>query len=341
MARHTTLLTSMLILSAMTACGTRHQADSNGLNAAPGTHAAPAGNFQGAYAVWRDGRVIESGGQGLANNASGERNTLNTAFRAGSVTKPFTATAILMLAEQGKLTLEDPMKKHLPDWQNGALTLRHLLTHTSGIDDVERMASQFKGVRDSQDLYQRIKSLRIWGQPQVRFSYSSTNYLLLGVIVERVAGIGFDRYLDENVFRPLGMASSGIRFPMKGLPAGYAGGGGGQPAFPQESNEFPFSAGALYTSVNDLRKFDAALKRGVLITAANVTRMMGDQSGGYGFGFMTDGPRPYHPGRINGYSAMWISSRPGRDEGVIVLSNGGQKQVIARQFAQQLAQSHL
>jgi D-alanyl-D-alanine carboxypeptidase len=300
-----------------------------------------SGDFQGAYLVAMDGQIKASGGQGLANTQTGERNTVDTVFRTGSVTKPITAIAIMQLKEQGKLKLEDPVQRYLPDWRQSQLQIKHLLSHTSGIADVERMANRFQNVLDSKDLYQRILNLGNWGSPSRRFEYSSTNYLLLGIIIEKVSGSAYHSYLDQNIFAPANMTKSGIYFP-KTLPSGYAGGNGGNPQFPQESSTFPFSAGAFFTTARDMFQLHTALGNERLLSRSSQMEMMSDVSGGYGFGFMTDGTHPYHPGRIQGYSAMWINTAPSaRFKGtIIVLSNGGQRHQIARSYGENLMRQY-
>ena len=170
MKRNPIYLTFLMMAALQFSCGPANDSKSTAFQPGGGS-----GDFQGSYLVAIDGQIKASGGQGLANTQTGERNSVDTVFRTGSVTKPITAIAIMQLKEKGKLRLDDTVQRHLPEWRQSQLQIKHLLSHTSGIADVERMANRFQNVLDSKDLYQRILNLGNWGSPSKRFAYSSTN----------------------------------------------------------------------------------------------------------------------------------------------------------------------
>jgi CubicO group peptidase (beta-lactamase class C family) len=187
-------------------------------------------DFSGVVLVARKGQVLFQKAYGLANREHGVANKLDTKFRLGSVTKQFTAMAIMILSERGKLNVTDPICKYIENCPTAwsAITVHHLLTHTSGIPD-------FTDFPDN-DHYEhlpmtpletiaRFRDKPLEFVPGERFNYDNSGYLLLGHIVERTSGERYEDFLRKNIYEPLGMLHSGYDHPrivLKDRASGYA-----------------------------------------------------------------------------------------------------------------------
>jgi CubicO group peptidase (beta-lactamase class C family) len=169
--------------------------------------------------VMRDGKIIKARGYGLANVELEVPVAPRSIFQTGSVGKQFTATAMMMLVEEGKVGLDDSIMKYLPEvpaaWKG--ITVRHLITHTSGIPDYGGEESTMsKGVLDFRRDYTEDELVRTFAgmplafQPADKWSYSNTGYVLLGVLIHRVTGKFYGDVLQERIFKPLGMTSTRI-----------------------------------------------------------------------------------------------------------------------------------
>lgn len=164
-----------------------------------------------ALAVIKDGKTVIARGYGLANVEHQVPVRPETIFQSGSTGKQFTATAVMMLVEEGKLSLDDKITKYFPDgpeaWQN--ITLRHMLTHTSGMTDYPQ---DFDLRRDytEDDLYQRIKPIPLAFQPGEKWSYSNLAYVMLGILIHKVSGKFYGDFLQERIFKPLEMTTARI-----------------------------------------------------------------------------------------------------------------------------------
>ena len=163
-------------------------------------------NFYGAVFIARGNRVLVNKGYGLASIEHGVPNTAESVFQIASVSKPFTATAVLLLAQRGLVDLKAPLSKILPDYPNGArLTLHHLLLHTSGIPDinVQPVYAELSLQHQSPgSLVAAFKDLPLAFEPGARFSYSNSNYNLLALIIERVTGKSYGQFLRDEFFCP-------------------------------------------------------------------------------------------------------------------------------------------
>src|SRR5262245_316747 len=231
--------------------------------------------FTGSVLVARHGAVLLSKGYGLADEDRKVPNAPNTRFRIGSCTKQFTAMAILILQQQGRLSVTDPVCRFVPQcppaW--APLRLEHLLLHTSGIPDYinspEFPASIGQPATVAQ-LVARFSSLPLEFTPGDHWKYSNSGYTLLGDVIEIVSGQTYADYLHDHVFTPLGMADSGFDSNTPSLPlhaTGYLR-PGVKPVF-LDMSEF-YAAGALYSTVEDLYRWDRALVGGQLVPAAVV-----------------------------------------------------------------------
>lgn len=294
---------------------------------------ADPGLFSGAVLVARDGKPVFRKAFGLANREWDIANTPQTRFRLGSITKQFTAAAILQLAEQGKLSVDDPITKFYPDapaaW--APITLKHLLTHTSGIPSYTAIPGFFARTARLDLTPEGIVALTrdkpLEFAPGSRYAYDNTGYILLGYVIEKVSGQTYAAYLQEHIFTPLGMMDSGYDVSTTVLPrraAGYSTGGGKVSNADFLAMTLPYAAGSLYSTVDDLLVWDQALHAGKAIKPASVAAMFTDYGFKYGFGqgvSVQKGHRTWsHSGGINGFSTM-LTHLPDDGLTVVVLGN--------------------
>jgi CubicO group peptidase (beta-lactamase class C family) len=285
-------------------------------------------SFMGSVLIARGDEVLLSKGYGSANLEWNIPNTPTTKFRLGSITKQFTAAAILLLADQGKLTLEDPVKKHWPgapaSWD--AVTIFHLLTHTSGISNVTSDAEfmQWKmhpSTPEKTLAHVRDKPLDF--APGARMSYSNSGYVLLGMIVERVSGQSYADFLRDFIFKPLAMNDSGYDVSAAILPRRAAGYGPGFVNAPYTDMTVPHGAGALYSTTEDLKRWTQGLFGGRLLSAASLEKMTTPFKDGYAFGLaVSSGSRKSfgHGGGIEGFNTQ-LTYYPDSKITVAVLAN--------------------
>jgi CubicO group peptidase (beta-lactamase class C family) len=285
--------------------------------------------FMGSVLVARGDEVLLSKGYGSANLEWGIANTPATKFRLGSVTKQFTAAAVLLLAERGKLTLEDPVKKHWPGapaaWD--AVTIFHLLTHTSGIpnvtSDTDFMQWKMHPSTPEQTLA-HVRNKPLDFAPGARMSYSNSGYVLLGMIVERVSGQSYADFVRDNIFKPLGMSDSGYDVSATILPQRAAGYMPGFVNAPYTDMTVPHGAGGLYSTTEDLLRWTQGLFGGRLLSAASLEKMTTPFKDGYAFGFAvnTAGGRKSiaHGGGIEGFNTQ-LTYYPDSKITVAVLAN--------------------
>ncbi|HVF91592.1 MAG TPA: serine hydrolase [Blastocatellia bacterium] len=288
--------------------------------------------FAGAALVARDGKVIMSKGYGMADLENGVPNGPRTKFRLGSITKQFTATAIMMLQERGKLSTQDPLCKYVEDcpeaWRG--VTIRHLLTHTSGIpsytnfpDFVKTMALPAK----LEELIGRFKNRPLEFQPGEKFSYNNSGYILLGLVIEKVSGQEYESFLRQNIFEPLKMASTGYDHTsevLKDRASGYLLSGDRIDNAPYLDMSLPYAAGALYSTVEDLYLWDQALYSEKLLSKKSFAEMFTPFKNNYAYGWGVNDQyglrRISHGGGINGFSTF-IARYPEEKATIIVLSN--------------------
>src|SRR5262245_57893612 len=253
-----------------------------------------AGWFNGSVLVARDGKVIVSKGYGMASFELEVPNTPQTKFRLGSITKPFTAMAILLLEERGKLSLQDSICKYVADcpvgWQ--PITIHHLLSHTSGLAKHDKAGEYLKTAMMPMTVTQLIDSFKNKPadfKPGEKFDYNNNGYILLGYVIEKVSGQSYDAFLRENVFAPLGMTNSGYdqHEPiLKNRAAGYlrpddrVGGGLMNAVYIDQSQSF--SAGALYATTEDLLRLDQALYGDKFLSTKTQEAMFTPAFGEYG-----------------------------------------------------------
>jgi len=291
--------------------------------------------FMGSVLVARGDQVLFSRGYGSANLEWNIPNAPNTKFRLGSVTKQFTAASILLLEERGKLKTDDLVKKYVPDapaaWDK--ITIFHLLTHTSGIPNFTGFsdyASQEPFETTPEKLVARFRDKPLDFQPGEKFSYSNSGYVLLGYLVEKASGESYEKFLQENIFGPLGMKDSGYDSNYAIILHRAAGYSPSKPDKGQPVNtgfihmSVPFSAGALYSTTEDLLRWEQGLFGGKVLSAASLAKMTTPFKDDYAFGLtvaMQDGhKRIQHNGGIEGFNTA-LAYYPDDKLTVAVLAN--------------------
>ena len=293
-----------------------------------------AGLFSGEVLVAKDGKVVFRQGFGMADREWDVPVGADTEFRLGSITKQFTATAILQLAEQGRLGLDDPISKYYtaaPAAWSG-VTLRHLLTHSSGIPSYTDIPGFFgnpaRADRTPAEIVALTQDKPLTFPPGTGYAYDNSGYILLGYVIEKVSGQTYEAYLRDHIFGPLGMAHTGYDVSTRILPhraSGYtlaAGGAATNAAY--LSMTLPYSAGSLYSTVDDLLTWDQALYDAKPLTAASLKAMFTDYGHKYGFGYVIDSRNGHrlwmHNGGINGFSTALLRF-PDDHLTVVVLAN--------------------
>ena len=236
--------------------------------------------------VYRNGKLTRAQGFGLANVEWNAAVTADTIFQSGSVGKQFTATAVMMLVEEGKVGLEDPIKKYFPDapdtWND--IKVHNLLSHTSGLSEYETGARTKAGgpfyMRldfTEDELYKKIAEMPMDFKTGEDWSYRNTNYVLLGILIHKVTGKFYGDFLQERIFKPLGMNRTRIISEDDIIPrraAGYRLVKGELKNQEWVSPSLNSTAdGALYFTVEDLQKWDAALYTEKLLKKSSLERM--------------------------------------------------------------------
>ena len=288
--------------------------------------------FSGSVLVARDGKVLLKKGYGLANAEWDIANTPATKFRLGSITKQFTAMAVLQLEQQGKLAVNDPACKYVENcpaaWQ--PITIHHLLTHTSGIPNFTSFPDYVLTMHEPsppKDTLKRVRDKPLVFDPGTKWQYSNSGYVLLGYIIEKVAGMPYADFLKKNIFDPLGMKDTGYERWMDVLPhraAGYERGPGGLRNARYLDMTIPHAAGALYSTVEDLYTWDRALYTEKLLPRAAMARYFTPFKERYAYGWAVSKfegmDTVQHGGGINGFST-YIIRVPARNLVVVVLDN--------------------
>lgn len=294
-----------------------------------------AGVFSGAVLVAANGKPVLRRGVGLADRELAVAATPEMKFRIGSITKQFTATAILQLQEAGKLSIDDPISKYYreapPAWSG--ITLRHLLTHTSGIPSYTGLPGFFDRAarlpHTPEELIKLTRDKPLEFEPGSRFAYDNSGYILLGYVVEKVSGQSYADYLKDHVFGPLHMTGSGYDSSATIIPGrvpGYQFGPDGLRNAPFLDMSVPFSAGSLYSTVDDLLAWDQALYAARPLKPDSLKAMFTDYGHHYGFGFLIDQKwgqdRIWHNGGVNGFTASFQRYPKARVTAVALANQG-------------------
>ena len=300
-----------------------------------------------ALLVIRDGEALVRRGVGLADVEAGTPITPATNFRLASLSKQFTAAAVLLLAEDGRLRLDDPVRRWLPELPANAdgVTLHHLLRHPSGLHDYEDiLAADFEGQVHDAD----VPCLLASGQPcpadaadaaapyfppGTAYRYSNSAYALLALVVEKASGLSYPDVLHARIFAPLGMAHTlafvdGVNAPARRA-FGHSGRTDGWTRTDQSTTSAVLGDGGIYSSIDDLARWDAALYDDRLLSDASRALAFSPQTStstgeadvaAYGYGWRLDDGLMWHSGETMGFRNV-ILRWPGERLTVILLSN--------------------
>ncbi len=302
--------------------------------------------FSGTILVAQKGKVLISQGYGLADRENDVPNSSQTKFAIGSMTKAFTAMAIMILQERGQLTVKDPICNYVADcpaaWN--PITLHHLLTHTSGIHNYTDMYGELKEKVNfcqeykPEEIIAYFKDLPLDFVPGSRWSYSNSGYFLLGTVIENVSGESYETFIQNNILHPLGMSDTGYDRTstiVKNHASGYS-----YDQIHQQLINTPcwdvsqkYAAGGLYSTVGDLYTWDQALYTDRLVSKETLntifTSTVSIQSAQvpdavYGYGWVIYHRSGHkiieHGGGVNGFATN-LARFPDDQVTIIVLSN--------------------
>jgi CubicO group peptidase (beta-lactamase class C family) len=300
-----------------------------------------AGDVPGAsLIVIKDGKPIVRRGLGYANLEEHTRATPGTNYRLASVSKQFTAACILLLKQDGKLQLTDPIRKWLPELpdSDSKISIENLLTHTSGLIDYEDLIppDRTSQINDADVLRMIAAQHRLNFEPGSAHRYSNGGYVLLGLIVERVSGMDLADFMKQRIFQPLGMDHTlmyehdrGPQVPDRAY--GYSENDGKWTRTDQDVTSATRGDGGIYSNIDDLAKWDAALYTDKLLDADSRRLAftpkdpLADPDVDYGFGWRLSGDTVWHSGESIGFRNV-IVRWPGQHLTVIILSNRNQFQ---------------
>ncbi|HEX6749920.1 MAG TPA: serine hydrolase domain-containing protein [Longimicrobium sp.] len=290
-----------------------------------------------SVAVVKDGRVLLQRGYGVVDPPRERAATAATEYQIASVTKQFTAAAVLRLAEQGRLSLDDPVTRYvdgLPDPYE-EVTIRRLLNHTAGVPNFTEFMREFRQPLAPARVIEALADRPLLFVPGMGFHYSNSGYYLLGLVIEQVSGQGYADYLREQFFAPLGLRDTRYCGELSSrVPNGFVRGRGGKAvhAAPWDPSVL-YAAGSLCSTAVDLARWEIALGEGRVLSAASFREMTTpapppDQSTrmAYGYAMMVDttdaGPYLHHDGAVAGFRAQ-VAWYPDEHLAVVVLMNQG------------------
>ena len=294
-------------------------------------------------AVWleQSGELVFSGALGVANVRTGDPLSVDDVFQIGSMTKQFTAAAILQLAEEGDLSLSSKLGDFIPDLPSGysVLTIESVLNHTAGLPNYNTNSSirrQWRRFKPIDEIIAAITKMPLLTEPGEAYSYSNTGYVLLGKVIEVASGLTYSDYLQQHIFAPLGMKHSFMITEGEStdqLVEGYS----RAPRNP-DSNRSPevvdrswiYAAGAIASTLKDMSRWHQGLNSGNVVSLENYQRMItkarlnNGETINYGFGFdvhpISDQPSYSHQGQVPGFMS-WSVYFPEKDLFATIFGN--------------------
>ncbi|MBI9054499.1 MAG: beta-lactamase family protein [Bacteroidales bacterium] len=252
------------------------------------------GEFNGSALVTENGKAIYKNGFGYSNFEWEIKNSPDTKFAIGSCTKQFTATLIMKLIEENKLSLEDNISKYIPEYpadKGSKITIHNLLSHTSGIPDffgLPQMRTLMYKENKPDDFIKTFWDLELDFEPGSQLKYSNSGYFILGVIIEKVTGLSYAKALKEYIFNPLQMNNSGVlkdREVLKNKAYGYIKVNEIYRTAPYFNPSGAFSAGAIYSTVEDLLKWQNSINSNSILSQESIDKMLTVNFSRYGYGF--------------------------------------------------------
>jgi len=320
---------------------------------------AAAGEFNGSVLIARRGRIIYERGLGLANREWNIPNDVNTKFEIGSMTKQFTALLVLQFVNEDRIRLEGRLSDYLPYYRKDTrsrVTISELLSHTSGVPSFTDLPGFLDGPASRvhhavREFVQEFCSGDLRFEPGTRFEYSNSGYFLLGAVLEQISGVSYEQLLHDRIFQPLGMKDSGYT-QFETVIAHRATGYKHSPSGLQNARYYdmsvPFAAGALYSTVEDLNRWDQALYGERLLPARLRDLLFKPNLENYGYGWVILVPVagspyagesiPMHGGAIFGFQSV-IQRIIQHRELIVLLDNNDDAKLldVAREIRRALA----
>lgn len=305
--------------------------------------------FMGSILVAHKGIVLLDKGYGFANLEWNIPNTPTTKFRIGSLTKQFTAAAILLLADRGKLSIKDKLKIYMPDapetWEN--ITIFNLLTHTSGIPNYTNFpefASKTTTLMTPRQQIELFLNRPLDYQPGTQYAYCNSDYVLLGYLIEKISGQSYQDYVENNIFKHLGMNDSGYDSHAKIISqraSGYNATPNGICNAEYLDMSIPYSAGSLYSTTRDMLLWQEGLFGGKLLSAESLQVMITPFKNCYCCGVIREirdnHEVIHHAGGINGFNTIMLYF-PEDKLTVIAFSNLNAIGYVAQDIAMKMIQ---
>ena len=315
--------------------------------------------FQGVALVAEGDRIVFAKAYGQAEE--NRENKLTTRFAIASNTKQFTATAIMQLVEQNKISLDETIDKYFPEYKYGSsITIKNLLQMRSGIPDYLNEIELFMKDEDTKKMLKEYESNayfdkyvedKRWSpeiilknlyltdlafEPNECYDYSNTNYYLLGLIIEEASGLSFEDYLKEYIFKPAKMKTSS----MKVGSSDAQGHGSSESGRIVASPKFTYAAGGIYANVFDMFRWNRMLHKGDIISSESYNEMITPVDG-YGYGLFINENIIRHSGVIDGFNSN-MEYDTGKDRTIIVLENAGpDTEILDAQYHTDLIKSYL
>jgi len=291
----------------------------------------------GVFLISKKGKPVYEKAFGMANLELDAKLNTNSVFQIGSMTKQFTAIGILILEDQGKLKVSDPISKYIPSYPNGdKITIHHLLTHTSGIKDFTKM----KALQDiaqkemtPEKMVDFFKNEPADFAPGEKFEYNNSGYVVLGYIIELVSGETYEDFIKKNIFDKAGMTNSyyaSDRKIIKNRAFGYHKKSTGYVNKTIINFSVPFSSGSLMSTLDDMLKWQNALNQNLLLSSKEETKaftkykLNNGKEIEYGYGWHLKNingiPTREHGGSIFGFKSMAVYI-PSEDSYILGFSN--------------------
>ncbi|MBU0937192.1 MAG: beta-lactamase family protein, partial [Spirochaetes bacterium] len=271
-------------------------------------------NFNGSVLVAKDDIIYLAKGYGLSEENTEIKNQRETIYQIGSITKSFTAMAIMQLLEAGKLNVQDPIDKYFPNYPNDSkITIHHLLTHTSGFDqnpislsEFNELLVQYNGILDKNmvtELMGMVASKPLLFEPGTKFDYNSHGYRILGAIIEIASGQSYGTYIEENICKPLGLQDTGYNernVLLEGQAVGFD-----RSWIEHVPITFSSASGGLHSTIDDLYTWTQAIKTNKLISRATTRKMLHPFLAQYAYGWYVDQKGGFtHTGTWGGYRSL-------------------------------------
>jgi len=323
---------------------------------------AKLAGFNGCVLVAQKGQIIYKNSFGFSNFKTKDSLKINSAFQLASVSKTFTATAILILMDEGKLTLKDNVQKFFPKFPYNGITIDLLLSHRSGLFNYIYCCEKYcekpncynKGLFDNAAMMEIITNNKcdVYAQPNKKFEYCNTNYAILASIVEKVTGQSFADYVEQSIFKPLDMNNSWVHNPKgkaehKNKTIGHKASG-----YLEDDTYADDVVGdkGVYSTVEDMLKWDQSFYGETLLKKETKelaftgysNEHKGKRNYGYGWRLTDDGKSPkivYHNGWWHGYNSLFFR-RPADQTTVIVLGNKHNRSAYQIQGVLEILNSH-